>query len=278
MDRFEEWGGIFVENVFTPSVLKGKTAIITGATGGIGTCIAEQLRRMGANLLLTGRRESALRDIGEQLNTLQGAGGVETVAADLVEDAGRRRVVAAAKDSFGPTDILVNNAGAFAASLVEDVEEAEMERVMRVNFFSVVQLTQLVYREMKQRRSGKIIQISSLSGIRGWEGGTIYASSKFALNGFTQCLAVEAAPCGIQVNAVAPGFVETDMAKEAIGAKAERAGRSLEEMWKKTEEGLPSGRLSTPEEVAAAVGFLCTDAVDNVIGSNLRISGGGLLG
>ncbi|WP_169713822.1 SDR family NAD(P)-dependent oxidoreductase [Paludifilum halophilum] len=267
-----------MENVFTPSVLKGKTAIITGATGGIGTCIAEQLRRMGANLLLTGRRESALRDIGEQLNTLQGAGGVETVAADLVEDAGRRRVVAAAKDSFGPTDILVNNAGAFAASLVEDVEEAEMERVMRVNFFSVVQLTQLVYREMKQRRSGKIIQISSLSGIRGWEGGTIYASSKFALNGFTQCLAVEAAPCGIQVNAVAPGFVETDMAKEAIGAKAERAGRSLEEMWKKTEEGLPSGRLSTPEEVAAAVGFLCTDAVDNVIGSNLRISGGGLLG
>ncbi|PTX53711.1 3-oxoacyl-[acyl-carrier protein] reductase [Melghirimyces profundicolus] len=267
-----------MDSVFSSGALKGKTALVTGATGGIGREIAKRLRGMGANLVLTGRRGNVLKELKKELDTVEGFGDVVIVTADLTEETGRENVVRKASDSFGGTEILVNNAGAFASALLEEVKEEEMEWVMKVNFFSVVMLTQKVYEEMKRKKSGKIIQISSLSGIRGWEGGTLYASSKFAVNGFTQCLAVEAAKHGIQVNAVAPGFVETEMAREAIGAKAERAGRSLAEMWAQMEQGLPTGRLTTPEEVANAVAFLSTGAVDNMTGTYLRISGGGLLG
>jgi len=264
--------------VFSKDALKGKTALVTGATGGIGRAIAKQFNSLGANLLLTGRKADLLEEIRNELDADGKSGTVATVTADLTEDGGREAVVRQASDSFGGIDILINNAGTFANALLEEVKEEELEWVMKVNFTSVVMLTRKVYEEMKRKGSGKIIQISSLSGMRGWEGGTLYASSKFALNGFTQCLAVEAAKHGVQVNAVAPGFVETDMAKRSIGAKAKRAGLSLEEMWHKMEQGLPTGRLTTPEEVAHAVAFLSIQGIDNMTGTYLRISGGGLLG
>ncbi|MDR6227327.1 SDR family NAD(P)-dependent oxidoreductase [Desmospora profundinema] len=266
-----------MEPIFSKHALQGKRVIVTGATGGIGRAIARVLREMGADLLLTGRRKDALEEVAAELAE-EGKGQLAVYRADLVDALDRERLVTEARTRFGGTDILINNAGTFASALMEEVTEEELDRVMRVNVYSVMFLTQLVYREMKERRAGKIIQLSSLSGIRGWEGGTIYAASKFALNGFTQSLAVEAARHGIQVNAVAPGFVDTDMGIQAIGTKAKRSGRSLEEGWEAVEKSLPSGRLSTPEEVAACVAFLSTGAADNIIGSNLRISGGGLLG
>jgi 3-oxoacyl-[acyl-carrier protein] reductase len=267
-----------LRSIFSSDVLQGKTVVVTGATGGIGQSIAHQLAQMGANLLLTGRNEEKLAHLKQSIQAKSGQGRIETIPADLTDAEDRDRLVKETRKALGSIDILINNAGVFAGALLEEVEKAELERVMNVNFTSVVMLTQQVYEEMRRRQSGKIINISSLSGLRGWEGGTIYASSKFALNGFTQCLAVEAAKYGIQVNAVAPGFVETEMAKEAIGVKARRAGQSLEEMWTQMEKGIPSGRLSRPEEVAAVTAFLCTDAANNIIGAHMRISGGGLLG
>lgn len=264
--------------MYSDTRLKEKTAIITGASGGIGIAIAKELAKMNANLVLTSRHKEGLDRLQKDLTSEEIGGNVITVPADITSEHDRNFLMETTLAEFEQMNVLVNCAGIYCTAPLEEVEENDLEKSMLVNFIGPVMLTKLVYQKMKEQRNGKIINIGSLSGLRGWQGGIPYVSSKFALTGFTQCLALEAAPYNIQVNAVAPGFVNTEMGHTAIAAKAAREGVEFSDMRYRVEQELPSGRISNPEEVAAVVAFLSSHAADNIIGSVIKISGGDLLG
>lgn len=263
--------------IFSGDALKGKHALITGATGGIGRATALRIASMGAAVTITGRNAEKLNELQDELLQRLPAAQVHAVAADLVVEEDRRRLIAEAEGRNGPISLLVNNAGVYRFGTVEELSQADLEELMRINFTAAVLLTQLVYRGMKQRREGAIVNVSSLSGLRGSYGHTAYAASKFALIGFTHCLAVEAIKHNVRVNAVCPGFVDTEMGYDVIRRQAAANRVSFEEQLERTNAGIPSGRITTPEEVANAIAFLLTDAAANIVGESLKISGGAVL-
>jgi NAD(P)-dependent dehydrogenase (short-subunit alcohol dehydrogenase family) len=161
--------------------------------------------------------------------------------------------------------------------VVEKLDEETLDRVMNLNFKYTLLLTQAVYRKMLEQKEGSIVNLASLSGLRGTHGGTAYAASKFAVIGWTQSMALEAIEHGIRVNAVCPGYVDTEMAWISIQKRAEKQGISFEEGMQKAAAEIPSGRLSTPEEVANTIAFLLTDAAGNIVGESLKISGGAVM-
>lgn len=249
----------------------GKTALITGATRGIGRVLMERFVAAGAHVVAAGRDPNALADSRAQL-------GVDTLSLDLADDALTTEVADRLRTDDIPVDILVNCAGVYTRAELKDLDIGELEYVMKVNFTNTVRLTQGVYTGMRRRQRGKIVNVSSLSGKRGYAGGTAYTASKFALVAFTQCLALEAVGAGIQVNAVCPGFVETDMAEEALRARAEMTGQPIEAVRAAREGAIPAGRLATPDDVAAVVLFLSGPKTDYIVGQAWNIDGGQYFG
>ena len=263
--------------IFSSEALQGKHAIITGATGGIGRAIVRQLSRMGADMTLTGRDQAKLAELREEIVSQIPSVRLHTVAADLTREEGRVRLVREAELANGPVSLLVNNAGVYKFGTVEELTEDDLEELMRINFTSTVMFTRLVYEGMKKRREGAVVNVASLSGLRGTYGNTAYSASKFALVGFTHCFAVEAIRHNVRVNAVCPGFVDTDMGHRVIRENAAVRGETYERQLELTNAGIPSGRITTPEEVANAVAFLLTEASGNIVGETLKISGGAVL-
>lgn len=251
--------------------LHGKRAIVTGATRGIGRAIVERFVADGAEVIALARNMERLKQLQSDLGD-----AVFIRTLDLADDEASAAVPQAVIDEWGPIDILVNNAGIMERSLVADLDISEIERAMKVNFINQVRLTQVVYRHMRERKYGKIVNMSSLSGKRGYVGGTSYCSSKFALIGFTQCLAVEAIEHGINVNAVCPSFVETEMGLRALQIRADQAGISLEELRAQVESRIPAGRIGRVEDVAALVRFLVSDESSYIVGQALNVDGGQL--
>nr|WP_275899688.1 SDR family oxidoreductase [Bacillus piscicola] len=250
---------------------------MTGATGGIGAATARTLINMGAALTITGRSEDKLSALQKQLVNSNGDPKIVAISADICNAADREGLVSAAEAAQGPVTMLVNNAGIHQRGKVEDVNEAMLTEIMHVNYTAAVLLSQQVYETMKKREKGAIVNVASLSGLRGTVGNTAYAASKFAMIGFTHCFALEAINHGIRVNAVCPGFVDTEMAEQVIRAKAASNTLSYEENREATEKGIPSGQITTPEEVANSIAFLLSDAAHNIVGESLKISGGGVL-
>ncbi|WP_062497264.1 SDR family NAD(P)-dependent oxidoreductase [Paenibacillus sp. 32O-W] len=263
--------------IFASDALQGKHAIVTGATGGIGRAIARQLLRMGADVTLTGRDRARLAELQEEIAGEHPSARVKTVAAELTREEDRIRLVREAELAHGPVSLLVNNAGVYKFGTVEELTEDDLEELMRINFTSAVLFTQLVYEGMKKRKEGAVVNVSSLSGLRGNYGSTAYSASKFALIGFTHCFAVEAIRHNVRVNAVCPGFVDTDMGHHVIRENAAVRGETYERQLALTNAGIPSGRITTAEEVANAVAFLLTEASGNIVGESLKISGGAVL-
>ena len=251
--------------------LHGKTAIVTGATRGIGRAIVERFVADGAKVVALARHMDRLKQLQSDLGD-----SVFIHTLDLADDEASAAVPQTVIDRWGPIDILVNNAGIMERSFVADLDIGEVERTMKINFINQVRFTQVVYRHMRERRYGKIVNMSSLSGKRGYAGGTSYCSSKFALIGFTQSLAVEAIEYGINVNAVCPSFVETEMGLHAIQVRAEQAGISLDEMRAQVESRIPAGRIGRVEDVAALVRFLVSDESNYIVGQALNVDGGQL--
>ncbi|TFJ93403.1 SDR family NAD(P)-dependent oxidoreductase [Lentibacillus salicampi] len=260
--------------VFAHDALKGEHVLVTGATGGIGSETAKVLAGMGASVTLTGRRKHKLKQLTAEIHESTPFAHVYTYAADLGNDEERHELVQSAEKACGPISLLVNNAGISGGGPVEQLEQDDLERVMHVNYTSAVLLTQVVYQSMKQQKKGAIVNVTSLSGLRGTYGGTAYAGSKFAMTGFTHSLALEAIEHGIRVNAVSPGFVDTEMGRASAQKKAERQNRSLSEVVK---DSIPSGRMTKPDEVANTIAFLLTDAAANIVGESVKISGGSVL-
>lgn len=242
--------------------LKGKKALVTGATGGIGQAIAEALAKQGADVVLSGTRETVLADLALKIETTYGVRAV-TVACSLSDSDAVEGLFAKAEAALGHIDILVNNAGITRDTLIIRMKDEEWQSVLDINLTCAFRLARAATKSMMKRRYGRIINISSVVGSAGNPGQTNYCASKAGLVGFSKALAHETATRGITVNCVAPGFIATDMTvnlPEAVNTKILGA--------------IPQGRMGNPSEIAAAVAFLASDEACYMTGQTMHINGG----
>jgi 3-oxoacyl-[acyl-carrier protein] reductase len=238
--------------------LEGKVALVTGASRGIGKAIAEQLAALGAKVVGTATSEKGAAAISDYLGA-NGKGLVLNVTdADSVE-----QCLAQIKDSFGEIDILVNNAGITRDNLLMRMKDEEWFDIMQTNLTSVYRLSKAVLRSMMKKRFGRIITIGSVVGSMGNAGQTNYAAAKAGVLGFTKSLAREVASRGITVNAIAPGFIDTDMTKELSDEQKEAIFSQV-----------PANRLGQPEEIAATVAFLASTQAAYITGETVHVNGG----
>jgi len=246
----------------------GKIAFITGASRGIGAAIAQRLAAEGVGVALTARtldsHDHLPGSLEQTRQTIEAAGGrCVTIAADLLSGPDRARIVDETVAALGPIEILVNNAGITRDGLLLRMSLDAWDDVMETNLRSVYLVTKIALKPMLRARWGRVISISSVSGLSGNPGQANYAASKAAIIGFTKSVAREVGSRGITVNAVAPGFIETDMT-DALGDQVTEAAA----------ERIALGRLGQPEEVAAAVGYLSSDEAAYVTGHTLVVDGG----
>ena len=234
--------------------LNDKTALVTGASGGIGGAIAGALAEQGAQLVLTGRRREALDSLAGQL-----PGTARVLVADLSSSEG----IAALVSEVGPLDILVNNAGLTRDNLALRMKAEEWQSVLDVNLTATFRLIQAVLKGMMKQRYGRIINITSIVGVTGNPGQANYAASKAGMIGMTKSLAAEVASRGITLNCVAPGFIKTAMT-DALSDSQQEALRSV----------IPMQRMGSVEEIAAAVAFLASEEAAYVSGQTLHVNGG----
>ena len=242
--------------------LTGKTALITGASGGIGGAIALAMAGQGANLVLNGRREDALNKTASSL-TLKGDARVEIIPMDLAEIDAAGALIAEAEARLGGVDILVNNAGLTRDGLLVRMSAEDWQQVLEVNLSAVMRLSKAALRGMMKARWGRIIQISSVVGYTGNAGQANYAASKAALQGFTKSLALEVASRGVTANLIAPGFIETAMTD---GLNEAQVAKALERV--------PMASMGKPQDIAAAAVFLASAEAGYMTGASLHINGG----
>lgn len=238
--------------------LDGKAALVTGASGGIGSAIARALHAQGAVVALSGTRREALDALAAELGER-----AHVCPADLRDAAAADSLVEAAEAAAGPLAILVNNAGMTRDTLALRMSDADWQVVLDVDLSAPFRLARATLRGMLRRRAGRIINITSIVGTTGNAGQANYAAAKAGLVGMTKALAQEVASRGITVNAVAPGFVTTAM-----------TDRLSEQQRTKLTESIPLGRIGKPEDVAAAVAYLASEEAGWVTGATLHVNGG----
>jgi 3-oxoacyl-[acyl-carrier protein] reductase len=241
--------------------LQGKVALVTGATRGIGQAIALELGRLGATVIGTATSESGASRISESLkaNGIEGTGLVLNVADNASVTAALEQI----QQQYGAPAILVNNAGITRDNLMLRMKDDEWFDVIDTNLNSLFRLSKAVLRGMTKARWGRIISIGSVVGAMGNVGQANYAAAKAGLEGFTRALAREVGSRAITVNAVAPGFIDTDMTRELPEAQREALLTQI-----------PLGRLGQAEEIAKVVAFLATDSAAYVTGATVPVNGG----
>jgi 3-hydroxybutyrate dehydrogenase len=254
--------------------LAGRSALVTGASRGIGRAIALRFAEEGADLFLTATREAQLAETA-RLAEARGA-RVGTRTADVSDRAAVGALFEAALAFLGPLDVLVNNAGVYKAARLVDYTPEDFDRVIRVNLYGAFHAMQLALRHMQERKRGKVVNIASTAGKWGSINQSAYNASKHALVGLTRCAALEMAPHGVQVNAICPGFVETDMLEE-FRAHAAILGAPFEKVLEGALARVPQKRLLAPAEIASLAVYLASAESDGMTGQSLLLDGGMLM-
>ena len=238
--------------------LSGKTALVTGASGGIGGAIARALHRQGAEVALAGTRAPALAALAEELG-----GRAHSLIADLGEREAADRLVREAEAAMGRLDILVNNAGITRDNLALRLREEDWQAVVEVNLTAAFRLARAALRGMLRRRHGRIICITSVVGVTGNAGQANYAAAKAGLIGMAKSLAAETAGRGITVNCIAPGMIETAMTGKLTSEQRERIAAAI-----------PMGRFGAPDDIGGAAVYLASAESGYMTGQTLHINGG----
>jgi 3-oxoacyl-[acyl-carrier protein] reductase len=242
--------------------LEGRTAVVTGAGRGLGRAVALELARRGARVVVNYNRSADAAN--EVAALITGVGGQATaVQADVCDIRQAEALIKAATEAYGGLDILVNNAGTTRDMLIMMMPEADWDEVLRTNLKSAFNCSKAAVKVMMRKRYGRIINMTSVAGLTGNAGQTNYSASKAGLVGLTKALAREVAARNITVNAVAPGFVPTDLTADLP-----------EDLRQASLRAIPLGRWGTPEEVAYAVAFLASDEAAYITGHVLTVDGG----
>jgi 3-oxoacyl-[acyl-carrier protein] reductase len=242
--------------------LTGQTALVTGASGGIGGAIARALHRQGAAVALAGTREAALAALAEELAG-EMTDRAHVLLADLADLAAPDNLLRDAEAAMGRVDILVNNAGITRDAIALRLRDEDWQSVIEINLTAVFRLTRAALRGMIRRRHGRVISISSVVGVTGNAGQANYAAAKAALIGMTKSLAAETARRGITVNCIAPGMITTAMT-DRLGD--EQRGRIM--------AAIPMGRFGAPDDIAAAAIYLASAEAGYITGQTIHINGG----
>ena len=238
--------------------LSDKVALITGASGGIGTSIVKKMKQCGAKLIISGTRQNVLNDLASELGN-----DVKTIITDLNNKEDVLNLAKEAEASFGHIDILINNAGITADNLFLRMKDDEWDQVINVNLSAPMRLTRQVIKGMLKRRYGRVIFISSVVGYSGNAGQSNYAASKSALVGFTKSIALEVASRGITCNLIAPGFISTPM-----------TDKLSDDQKKNIVENIPVNRLGKVDDISNGCVYLASDEAGFITGTTLHINGG----
>jgi len=255
-------------------MLKGKTALITGSTSGIGLGIARALASEGANIVINGfGAPAAIKQVESELQTL----GVRTIyhGADMSKPDAIEQMIHAAESEFGRVDILVNNAGIQHVAPIESFPVDRWDAIIAINLSSAFHTTRLVMPKMRQANWGRIINIASVHGLVASADKSAYVAAKHGIVGLTKSVALETARTGVTCNAICPGWVLTPLVQQQLDSRAERGKLDAEEAQQALlSEKQPSMQFVTPEQLGALAVFLCTPAADQVRGAAWNIDGG----
>ena len=242
-------------------LLKGQVALVTGASRGIGAAIARKLADQGATVVGTATSESGASGITQRLADVGGGGGGGVL--DVTDAAACEALVKEVASEFGPVGLLINNAGITRDNIFLRMKDDDVLEVLQANLVGAIRLSRLVLRGMMKARAGRIVNIGSVVGSTGNAGQVNYAASKAGLVGATRSLAAEIGSRNITVNAVAPGFIATDMTDVLDDATRQSLLGAI-----------PLGRLGAPDDIAEAVAFLCGPGAGYITGTTLHVNGG----
>ena len=251
--------------------LTGHHAVVTGAGSGIGRATAERLAEAGCQVTLIGRHVARLNETADRIGDLAFA-----APADVTDPDALAAALEAGRDRFGPIDILINNAGAASSAPFVKTDADAFRAMLALNLEAPAEAARLVLPGMLTRRWGRIVNVASTAGLKGYAYVSAYVAAKHGLVGLTRALALEVASRGVTVNAVCPGFTETDLVAKSIESIIAKTGRTEEEARAALAASNPQGRLITPDEVAQTIVWLCGDGASGINGAAVPVAGGEL--
>ena len=263
-------------NMFSNKPLDGQHAIITGGSRGIGASIAEYLARLGANISLTGRTEKTLVKQKKALEKNYGI-KVHTAIGDMGSELDVKKCFEDIKSSMGLTQILINNAGIGKSAPFHRLDSSLWNEVIGLNLTGTFLCTQQVFSDMREAGYGRIVNISSTVGLRGYPYIAAYCASKHGVVGLTRTLALETIKKGITVNAICPGYTDTDLVSEAVDSIVDKTGKDRDEIQTEIDNMSPMGRMGEPEEVAEATAWICLPSSASITGQAIVIAGGAVM-